>query len=92
MFARDRCSLIVGYVVHSVTTAFVVGYVSTGVMFDRPGQECYRRALCSHRDVRPCLHPVATAIAEGYVVIGVMFARNRCFTIVGHVYALSLLL
>ena len=58
-----------------------------------PGQDCYRRELRSHRgDVRPYLHPVATAIAEGYVVIGVMFARNRCFTIVGHVYALSLLL
>ena len=58
-----------------------------------PGQDCYRLELRSHRGhVRPCLHPVSTAIGVGYVLIGVMFARNRCYTIVGHVYALSLLL
>ena len=57
-----------------------------------PGQDCYHREQCSQRrHVHPYLHPVAFD-SEGYVLIGVMFARNRCYTIVGHVYALSLLL
>ena len=39
----------------------------------------------------PVCKPEATAIALCYFGNGVVFARNRCYTIVGYVYPLSLL-
>ena len=35
IFARDRCSTIMDYVVRPVATTIAVGYVSTGIMFAR---------------------------------------------------------